>query len=100
MTSPSNVSSPTGAPSTPPELPSRSQAALRAPRTTKAPWSGVQKITGLSLAEKVAARLSGPARPGTSLMVGHPRSLLAAPPSDSYLSRIGPYMNLAPVSVV
>ncbi len=67
-----------------------SQAELMAPRTTWAPCSGVQKITGLSLAEKVTTRLSGPARPGTSLMAGKPRSLPAGPPSDSYLSRIGP----------
>ncbi len=71
-----------------------------APRTTNAPWSGVQKMTGLSLAEKVLTRLSGPAKPGTSLMVGNPRSLPAGPPKDSYLSRIGPKIARAPVAGV
>ncbi len=61
-----------------------------APRTTYGPCSGVQKMTGLSVAEKVITRLSGPARPGTSLMAGKPRSLPAGPPSISYFSRMGP----------
>ena len=54
----------------------------------------------VDLAEKVATRLSGPARPGTSLMVGNPRSLPAGPPRDSYLSRTAPNAYLAPVAVV
>ena len=71
-----------------------------APRTTRAPVAGVQKITGLSPALNVLFRLSGPMRPGPSSMVGQPRSPSAGPPSDSYFSRITPCMTCAPVAGV
>ena len=74
----------------PADPPSLSQAALMAPRTTQAPVSGVQKITGLSLPLKVLTRLSGPTRPAASSMVGKPRSLSAGPPSAWYRFRISP----------
>ena len=56
-------------------------------RTTQAPVSGVQKITGLSLALKVldpAVRADQAGRPS---MVGKPRSLSAGPPSAWYRFR-------------
>ena len=71
-----------------------------APRTAQAPVSGVQKTAGLSLALKVLTRLSGPTSPGTSSIVGKPRSLSAGPPRDSYLSNIAPEMRWAPESGV
>ena len=98
-TSPLVVSSSLGTPSAPAEPPSASQAWLMAPRTTRAPVSGVQKMTGLSGALKVELRLLA-ARPGPSSMVGKPRSLSAGPPSDSYFSRIAPETICAPVSGV
>src|SRR5947209_19338375 len=94
-TSPSTAWSPTGAPSLPLGPRSLSQAAFMAPRTTNAPWPGVQKITGLSAAEKEAIRLEGAMPPSDSLATGNPRSLLAGPPSDSYLARMGPSRTLA-----
>ena len=58
-----NTSSSVGTPKDPAEPPSLSHAALIAPRTTWAPVSGVQKMTGLSAALNVVLRLSGgPAR--------------------------------------
>lgn len=86
--SPRYASSSVGTPRTPADPPSLSHAALIAPRTTRAPVAGVQKITGLSDALKVEFRLSG-ARPAPSSMVGKPRSP-SGPPSDSYFSRIAP----------
>src|ERR1700758_2515199 len=77
---------------------SLSQAAFMAPRTTKAPWSGVQKITGWSAPENVAIRLEGPIPPSDSLAVGKPRSLPTGPPSDSYLARTSLSTALAPVA--
>ena len=69
-----------------------------APRTTNAPWSGVQKITGLSAAEKAQIRLEDPAPPSDSLATGKPRSLPTGPPSDSYLARMSLSTALAPVA--
>ena len=57
--SPDTLCSPVGAPSVPVAPPSLSQAALMAPRTTIAPVSGVQKITGASGALKELMRLLG-----------------------------------------
>ena len=93
------TSSSVGTPNGPAEPPSLSHAALIAPRTTWAPVSGVQKMTGLSAALKVVLRLPG-ALPGPSSIVGKPRSLSAGPPSDSYFCRIAPAMMCAPVSGV
>ena len=98
-TSPRYASSSAGTPSLPAEPPSLSQAALIGPRTTRAPVSGVQKMTGLSAALNVVLRLPG-ARPAPSSMVGKPRSLLAAPPSASYFSRMAPFMMWAPTAGV
>ena len=69
-----------------------------APRTTNAPWSGVQKITGLSAAENVAIRLAGPIPPSDSLAIGKPRSLPTGPPSDSYFARMSLSTAFAPVA--
>lgn len=88
-TSPFQDSSAVGTPRVPADPPSLSHAALMAPRTTQAPLSGVQKMTGLSAALNVLFRLSV-ALPAPSSMVGKPRSLSAAPPSAWYLSRIAP----------
>src|SRR5579884_3066584 len=96
-TSPSTAWSPTGAPSVPFAPPSLSHAAFMTPRTTNAPWAGVQKITGLSAAENVLMRLVGLMPPSVSLAVGSPRSL-PAPPSDSYLARMSLSTALAPVA--
>ncbi|CKN62014.1 Uncharacterised protein [Mycobacterium tuberculosis] len=97
-TSPSTVWSPTGAPSLPLGPRSLSHAATMAPRTTNAPWSGVQKITGLSAAENLTIRLEGPKPPSVSLAMGKPKSLLTGPPSDSYFARISPSTAFAPVA--
>lgn len=68
------------------------------PRTTHAPESGVQKMTGLSPALNVVLRLSGLILPAPSSIVGKPRSLSAGPPSARYLSRMAPNMAFAPVA--
>ena len=69
-----------------------------APRTTIAPVSGVQKITGLSGALNALTRLLG-APPSDSAPIGRPRSPVG-PPSDSYLDKIAPVTAWAPVSGV
>ena len=86
--SPDTVCSPVGAPKVPVAPPSLAQAALIAPRTTIAPVSGVQKITGLSGALNELIRLLG-TPPSDSVPIGKPRSPVA-PPSDSYFDRIAP----------
>ncbi len=68
-----------------------------APRTTNAPCSDDQKITGLSAPENVEMRLDG-MPPSDSLVVGKPRSLPAGPPSDSYLARMLVSTAFAPVA--
>ena len=67
--SPFTVCSPVGTPSDPVAPPSFAHAALMAPRTTMAPLSGVQKITGLSAALKELTRLFG-TPPSTSVPTG------------------------------
>ncbi len=59
ISSPETVCSPVGMPSAPVAPPSSAHAALIAPRTTIAPVSGVQKITGLSAALKELVRPLG-----------------------------------------
>ena len=94
--SPSTDCSPVGTPSLPVAPPSLSQAALIAPRTTTAPVSGVQKITGLSGALNVLTRLFG-APPSASAAFGKPRSPVG-PPADSYLDKMAPVTAWAPVA--
>nr|CRL82857.1 hypothetical protein CPGR_06084 [Mycolicibacter nonchromogenicus] len=96
-TSPSTVASPTGAPSFPAAASSLSHAAFTAPRTTKAPLSGLKKITGSSSAANELNLLPGIA-PSAVPVIGKPRSLPAGPPSDSYLARTSPRTALAPVT--
>src|SRR6185312_16267747 len=91
------VWSPSGAPSLPVAPSNLSHAALMAPRTTNAPWSGVQKITGLSLAANALTRLGDLSPPSVSLAIGKPRSP-PGPPSPSYLVRMSVSTALAPVA--
>ena len=67
--SPLTVGSPVGTPSSPVAPPSLAQAALIGPRTTMAPVSGVQKMTGLSGALKALTRLFG-TPPSASAAIG------------------------------
>ena len=67
--SPSTVSSAVGTPSVPVAPPSFAHAVLMAPRTTMAPLSGVQKMTGLSAALKALTRLLG-TPPSDSVPIG------------------------------
>src|SRR5277367_67697 len=92
------VLSPTGAPSLPVAPRSLSHAAQMAPRTTNAPWSEVQKITGWSLAENGLTRLAALRPPSASLAIGKPRSLPPGPPSASYFVRMSVSTALAPVA--
>jgi len=68
-----------------------------APRTTNAPCSDVQKITGLSAAANAEILLEG-MPPSDSLAIGKPRSLETGPPSDSYLARMSLSRAFAPVA--